>query len=127
MNAQGNPDAVFIFQAGSTLITGVGSRVALVNGAQACNVFWQVGSSATIGTNTTFVGTIMALTSITLKTGATVAGRALARNGAVTMDNNVITRPTCAAAPTATATATATAATATDHRHRHRSRPRLPP
>ncbi len=99
LDAKGKPGAVFIFQAGSTLITASGSRVALSNGAQACNVFWQVGSSATIGTNTTFAGTIMALASITLQNGATVAGRALARNGAVTMDNNVITRPTCAAAP----------------------------
>src|SRR6478735_1772767 len=64
LNAQGNPNAVFIFQAGSSLITASNSTVALINGASPCNVYWQVGSSATLGTNTTFVGTIMALTSI---------------------------------------------------------------
>ena len=82
LNAEGNPDAVFIFQAGSTLITGSGSHVALTGGAQACNVFWQVGSSATLGTNSTFVGNILALQSISVTTGATIDGRALARNGA---------------------------------------------
>jgi hypothetical protein len=102
LNFQGNPDAVFIFRTGSTLITAAGSAVVMINGGgQGCNVFWQVGSSATLGTTTTFVGTIMALTSITLNTGATIQGRALARNGAVTLDTNVITRTTCAgAAPT---------------------------
>ncbi len=68
----------------------------LVNGAQACNVYWQIGSSATLGTNSTFIGTILALQSITLTTGATVDGRVLARNGAVTLDTNVITKATCA-------------------------------
>ncbi len=99
LDAQGDPDAVFVFQAGSSLTTGAGSRVLLVGGAQACNVFWQVGSSATIGTTSAFVGTILALTSISLTTGATVDGRALARNGAVTLDTNVVTRSACA--PTA--------------------------
>lgn len=98
LDAQGNPDAVFIFQAGSTLTTAGSSTVALTNGAQACNVFWQIGSSATLGTNSTFRGTAIALTSITLTTGATVDGRVLARNGAVTMDTNVIVRPTCTTA-----------------------------
>jgi hypothetical protein len=75
--------------------------VSLVNGADACNIFWQVGSSATLGTGTTFQGNILALTSITLDTGATIEdGRALARNGAVTLDTNVITRSVCAAIPT---------------------------
>jgi Ice-binding-like len=97
LDAQGDPSAVFVFQAGSTLTTGSGSRVLLQNGAQACNVFWQVGSSATIGTATAFTGNILALTSISLTTGATVDGRALARNGAVTMDTNVVTRSACAA------------------------------
>jgi hypothetical protein len=106
LDGQGNPNAVFIFQIGSTLTTAPGSTVSLINGAQACNVFWQVGSSAVLGTTTTFRGTIMALTSIALQTGATIVeGRALARNGAVTMDTNTITRDTCrtaAGAPTPT-------------------------
>jgi hypothetical protein len=89
----GGANSVFIFQAASTLITGSSSVVAFSGGASACNVFWQVGSSATLGTNTTFAGTIMALTSITANTGATIDGRLLARNGAVTLDTNVLTRP----------------------------------
>ena len=102
LNAQNNPAAVWIFQAGSTLITAAGisitapgAKVALINGAQACNVFWQVGSSATIGTYSDFAGNIMALTDITLNTGATVNGRVLAQNGAVTLDNNIITKSVC--------------------------------
>jgi hypothetical protein len=95
LNAEGNPQAVFIFQIGSTLITASHSRVALIGGADACNVFWQVGSSATLGTGTTFRGTILALTSISATTGATIEGRALARNGAVTLDTNTITLPLC--------------------------------
>ena len=97
LDAQGDPNAVWVFQAGSTLTTASNSTVLFVNGAQRCNVFWQVGSSATLGTNTTFVGTILALTSITLNTGATIDGRAFARNGAVTLDTNVITRSDCLA------------------------------
>jgi type VI secretion system secreted protein VgrG len=92
---------VFIFQAGSTLITAPNSKVALINGASPCNVWWQVGSSATLDTSTSFKGTIMALTSITLNTGAKLQGRALARNGAVTMDHNTINSSACAA-PTST-------------------------
>jgi len=95
LNAQGNPDAVWVFQAGSTLITASNSTVDLINGAQACHVFWQVGSSATLGTGTDFVGNILALSSITLNTGATVDGRVLAQNGAVTLDANTITRSVC--------------------------------
>jgi hypothetical protein len=95
LDAQGNPNAVWIFQAGSTLITGSNSKVSLINGADACNVFWQVGSSATLGTGTDFAGTILALTSITLNTGATVDGGVLARNGAVTLDHNTIAAATC--------------------------------
>jgi hypothetical protein len=96
LDAQGDPSAVFIFQVGSTLTTASSSRVVLANGANACNVYWQIGSSATLGTNSTFNGTILALTSITLNTGANVDGAALARNGAVTLDDNVITRGNCA-------------------------------
>lgn len=96
LDAQGDPDAVFIFQMGSSLTTASASNVALINGAQACNVFWQVGSSATLGTGSTFQGTIMALTSITATTGAVVNGRLLARNGAVTLDTNTITVTICA-------------------------------
>ena len=95
LDGQGDPNAVFIFQAGSTLITASNSTVALINGAQACNVYWQVGSSATLGTNSSFVGNVMALTSIAAQTGTTVSGRVLARNGAVTLDSNVITAPIC--------------------------------
>jgi len=109
LDAQGDPNAVFIFKTASTLVTAGSSVISLANGAQACNVFWQVGSSATLGTSSTFKGNILALTSATLTTGANVEGRVLARNGAVTLDTNVITRPTCAVAtPTPTASPTAT-------------------
>jgi hypothetical protein len=108
LDAQGNPNAVFVFQAGSTLIVGSASQVNLIGGAQACDVFWQVGSSATIGTSSAFVGNILALTSITMTTGATLQGSALARNGAVTLDTNTITRATCAAGSTTTTTTTTT-------------------
>ncbi len=97
LNGQGNQDSVFIFQVGSALTTASASRVNLINGAQACNVFWQIGSSATLGTNSTFVGTILALASVTVNTGASVSGRVLARTGAVTLDTSPISRPTCAA------------------------------
>ena len=97
LNAAGNPNAVFVFQAASTLTTASGSQVSLINGAQACNVFWQIGSSATLGTGSSFRGTILAMQSITATTGSTIIGRLLARNGAVTLDTNSITRPTCAA------------------------------
>src|ERR1700683_346099 len=96
LNAEGNPDAVFIFQIGSTLITGSNTTVSLINGAQACNVFWQVGSSATLGSGTHFVGTIMASASITANTAATIHGRLLARTAAVTLEDNTITTSTCA-------------------------------
>lgn len=95
LDAQGNSAAVFIFQISSTLTTGSGSHVILANGATACNVFWQVGSSATLGTNSVFKGNILALTSITVTTGVNLEGRALARNGAVTLDTDVITGCSC--------------------------------
>lgn len=103
LDAKGDPNAVFVFQAGSTLTTASGSSVVLLNGAQACNIFWQVGSSATLGTGSAFRGSVLALTDITVTTGATIEGRVLARNGAVTLDTNTITRPACASATTATA------------------------
>jgi hypothetical protein len=84
LNALGDPNAVFIFQIGSTLVTDWASSVGLSNGAQACNVFWQVGTSATLGTGSSFGGTLMALTSVTVNTDTTIQGRVLARNGAVT-------------------------------------------
>jgi hypothetical protein len=96
LNAQGNPAAVFIFKTGSTLTTASNASVAVINGGIVCNVFWQIGSSATLGTNTTFAGNILALTSITLTTGSRVFGRTLARNGAVTLDTNVVDRSACA-------------------------------
>jgi hypothetical protein len=96
LNAEGNPNAVFIFQIGSTLITGSNTSVSLINGAQACNVFWQVGSSATLGTGTRFVGTIMASASITTNTAATIHGRLLAQTAAVTLEDNTITTSNCA-------------------------------
>ena len=95
LDAQGNSDAVFIFQISSTLTTASGSHIVLINGAKACNVFWQVGSSATLGTNSVFKGNILALTSITITTGVNLEGRALARNGAVTLDSDVITGCAC--------------------------------
>jgi hypothetical protein len=94
LDAQGDPDAQFVFQIGSTITTASNSSVVTINGGlmPGCDVFWQVGSSATLGTGTAFEGHIMALTSITMTTGATLLdGSALARNGAVTLDSNTIT------------------------------------
>ena len=113
LDAAGDPGAVWVFQAGSTLITASGSKVVLLNGAQACHVYWQVGSSATLGTNSTFTGTVLALTSISLQTGATVDGRVLASNGAVTLDSNTITRSACSTATSAPTASPSTSATAT--------------
>ncbi len=97
LNNLGNPDAVFVFQIGSTLTTASGSSVVTINGGPnptpGISVFWQIGSSATLGTTTSFEGNILANTSITADTGATVAGRLLAENGAVTLDDNVISAP----------------------------------
>jgi len=97
LDGEGDPNAVFIFQIGSTLTTASASRVNFVNSAQSCLAIWQVGSSATLGTTTAFGGSILALTSITATTGATVDGRLLARNGAVTLDTNTVTSAQCAA------------------------------
>ncbi|HSK38247.1 MAG TPA: ice-binding family protein, partial [Arenibaculum sp.] len=96
LDAEGDPSAQFVFLIGSELKTESASSVVLVNGASACNVYWQVGSSADIGTTTAFQGNLMALTSISLKAGATVIGRMLARNGQVSLIDNVLTRPLCA-------------------------------
>lgn len=91
LDAQGNPDALFVFQIGSTLTTASNAAVVNINGADGCNTYWQVGSSATLGTGTAFCGNILAMASITLTTGASIIdGRALARTGAVTMDSNTI-------------------------------------
>lgn len=96
LNGQNDPSSVWIFQASSDLITASSSVVAFINGASPCNVFWQVTSSATLGSGSTFVGTIMALTSITVNNGVTVYGRALARNGAVTLINDRFLTLACA-------------------------------
>lgn len=113
LDAQGDPNAVFIFQAASTVITSTGSTMLLTNGAQACNVYWQVGTSATLGVNSTFVGHIYAQTSITANTGATVYGQLLARDAAVTLDSNTIVNDACAAIVVTTTTATTIATTTT--------------
>jgi len=112
LNSQNDTGAVFIFQISSTLITASNSTVVFLNGASPCNVFWQVASSATLGSNSDLVGNIMALTSITMNTGADLVGRALAGNGAVTLDDNDITTPFCAAAtspPTSSPSASSSA------------------
>jgi hypothetical protein len=114
LDAQGDQDAVFIFQVASTLITASASDVAMINGAQACHVFWQIGSSATLGTNSDFTGTIMALTSISVTTGTTVKGRALARNGQVSLDDNVFTMPECETGPPTSDTSDSTSPTTSD-------------
>jgi hypothetical protein len=111
LNTLGDPNAVFIFKAASTLITAANSSVVVLDGATACNVFWQVGSSATLGTDSHLIGTVLAATSITAGTRATVQGRLLASNGAVTLDTNTITRPTCASPATTTTTTAAPGAT----------------
>ena len=98
LDGGGDPDSVWIFQSASSLIAESGSSVVLTNGADACNVFWQVGSSATLRTGVNFVGTIMAMEAITLETLAVLDGQALARTAAVVLDNNTITVPICASA-----------------------------
>jgi hypothetical protein len=96
LTLSGPSSGVWIFQVVSTLTTAAGnSQVIMAGGATSHNVFWQIGSSATHGTNTTFAGTIMALSSISLNTGTTLNGRALARNGAVTLLSNTVNVPSC--------------------------------
>jgi hypothetical protein len=96
-----NPNGTWIFQVGSALTTAAGgvgtpaSQVILIGGATAHNVFWETGSAATLGTNSIFAGTIMAQSSITVGTGATLNGRALARTGAVSLDSNPVNVPPC--------------------------------
>lgn len=96
IDAQGDPNSVFIFKTASTFITAPGASMSLIGGAQACNIFFIVGSSATLDTTSAVSANIIALTSITLNTGATLDGRALARNGAVTLDENTVTESVCA-------------------------------
>lgn len=109
LDAGGDPNAVFIFLIGSTLTTASGSSVNIINSGSACNLFWQVGSSATLGTTTAFQGTIIALQSITLNTGASIIpGRALARNGALTLDTNTINGTICTTPPAPVSTPTST-------------------
>ncbi len=95
LDGGGRTDSVWVFQAESTLITASSSSVVLTNGANPCNVFWKVGSSATLGTSSSFVGTILARTSISAQTNATVSGRLLAQDAAVTLDTNGISLSTC--------------------------------
>jgi len=102
LDAQGDPDAVFIFKTATTLTTAGASVVNLTNGAQACNVYWQVGSSATLGATSNFKGSLLALTAATLTTGANVTGRVFAQNAAVTLDTNTIAVSNCAASTTTT-------------------------
>jgi hypothetical protein len=96
LDGAGNRNSVFIFQTNSSLTTASSSTVTLINGAQECNVFWQVGSSATLGTGSVFRGNILALASVTVTSGVTVRGRAFASTGAVTLDTDMFVRPTCA-------------------------------
>ncbi|MCX6954063.1 MAG: ice-binding family protein [Verrucomicrobia bacterium] len=107
LDGNGSSDSVFIFQIGSTLTTAVGSQILLTNGARAENVFWQVGTSATLGNSSIFVGSVLAFTSVTVNPGATIDGRILASTGAVTLDSNAISVPVAAIPEPATTTALA--------------------
>ena len=104
LDAKGDPNAVFIFKSASDLITASGSNIKLINGARPCGVYWQVTSSATLGTGSHFVGHLMALQSIAAQTGATITGQLLARNGTVTLDTNTITNVQCPTVPSSTDT-----------------------
>jgi hypothetical protein len=105
LDAQNDPDAVFVFQSGSTLGSAASSQVKLVNGAQACNVFWQVGSSATLGASSVFAGNILAYTSISMGSGIVMDGRLLAHNGAVTLIADTVRAAHCEQAPSTIPTA----------------------
>ena len=100
LDGGGDPNAIFVFQSGATLVTADGgaSRVVLINQAQACNVYWTVGSATTLGTSSTFVGHVLSVATITAKNGARVEGQLLSRDAAVTLDTNIITNNACAAA-----------------------------
>jgi hypothetical protein len=113
LDAQGDPNAQFVFVIGSTLTTASASSVVLVNGASPCNVYWKVGSSATLGSTTAFEGNLMSLASISVNNGATVLGRLLAREGAVTLINDVLSTPNCATGSTPTPTPTGSTPTQT--------------
>ena len=95
LDAKGDPNAVFIFRAGSNLTTSSASSMSMTNGGSQCNVYWLVGSSATLGANSTFLGTVLSSSNITAETGATIFGRLLALKGATVLDNNLITVSTC--------------------------------
>jgi type VI secretion system secreted protein VgrG len=99
LDGQGQPNPLFVFQIGSTLVTANVAGVTMINGARPCGVFWQTGSSATVGIASNFAGNIIALASVTLGTGVSLNGRALARNGAVTMDTNSVSNASCADPP----------------------------
>lgn len=100
LDAEGDTEAIFIFQMASTFVIASSRKIVLINGAKPGNVFWQVGSSGTLGTYTSFQGTMMADQAISVKTGAAVDGRVLARIAAVTLDDNEITKPSEVAPPT---------------------------
>jgi hypothetical protein len=104
LNAGGDPNAVFVFQAGARLTTGSASEVNLVNGAQSCNVFWQVTTSARIGPDSTFRGTVMVHAGIRVDNGTSIDGRVLAIAGPVTLDTDTITNPSCHTTPINTTT-----------------------
>lgn len=107
LDGQGNANAVFIFRSAATLITGTASSVNLTNGAQACNVFWQVGSSATLGASSTMVGHVIALASISTGLASTVNGQLIATTGGVTLGGTTITNNSCAAPVVVTPVVTA--------------------
>jgi hypothetical protein len=109
LNGQGNPNAVFIFQASSDLVTASGSSVELENGAQACNVFWDVDSSASLKSSSTMVGTVLAADSITFGSNVTVKGRVMAQTGDVTLISDTITVPTTCATTVGSTPPTTTA------------------
>lgn len=114
LDAEGDPDGVFVFLTQSTLITATDSNINMINSARYCRTFWQVGSSATLGANSHFVGHILAMTSIAAKTGASVQGQLMARTGAVTLEANTITNGICASAATPTAAPTTAVVTTSE-------------